>query len=82
MNANRWLKVSIPVQGLLLLSQLVTGLNVDRIPDATYRIVHLGGGSLLVALVLIHVGLNWGWVRTQYRRKPAPAPTTPPAGPG
>ena len=73
MTADKWLRISIPIQGFLLLWQLGTGLNVDRITnsfsDLTYRIVHIGGGSLLILLVIIHLAINWGWVRKTYGRK-------------
>lgn len=62
----RWLQISIPIQAALLLSQLVTGLNSKHIPAETYEIVHEGGGILLVSLVIVHVIINWGWVRNQY----------------
>ena len=67
MTAQKWLRISIPIQGFLLLSQLGTGLNFDRIPYRLYRIVHIGGGLLLVTLVAIHVALNWDWGRKVYR---------------
>ena len=64
----RWLRISIPIQALLLLNQVVTGLNVDRIPDRIYIIVHLGGGLLFTALVAVHVAVNWDWVRKYWRK--------------
>lgn len=70
MTKERWLRVLVPIQGFVLLSQLTTGLNADRIPDTVYEFVHEGGGILLVMLVAIHVGLNWDWVRMYFRRSP------------
>lgn len=67
---NAWLRVTIPLQGLLLLSQLVTGLNADRIPPGIYQVVHEGGGILLVVLVSIHVLINWDWVHKNYFKRP------------
>jgi hypothetical protein len=66
---NAWLRATIPLQGLLLLSQLVTGLNADRIPPRIYQVVHEGGGILLVVLVLIHVLINWGWIHKSYFKR-------------
>lgn len=66
MTANAWLRATIPIQGALLLSQLITGLNADDIPYRVYEIVHTLTGILLVILVAIHLALNWGWVRKQY----------------
>jgi len=72
MRANQWLKISVPVQGFLLLWQMVTGLNRDRFSDQVYGIIHIGGGLLLVTLVVIHVIINWDWIRKMYRGKPKP----------
>jgi len=66
MTREKWLRITIPIQAFLVLWQLGIGLNVDRIPDKIYRILHLGGGGLLVALVVVHVQLNWNWVRKAY----------------
>ena len=72
--ANTWLRISIPIQGLLVLSQVITGLNMDRIPPATYGIVHVGGGLLLFVLLIIHAVLNRDWLLKTYRRR-TPAKT-------
>ncbi len=66
MTANNWLRISIPIQGLLILSQLITGLNAEHIPPNVYAIVHVGGGLTLGLLVIVHVTLNWDWIRKQY----------------
>lgn len=63
---NRWLAITIPLQAILILSQVITGLNRDSIPDKTYELVHEGGGILLLTLVIVHVIINWGWLRTTY----------------
>ena len=68
MFAKTWLKISIPIQFLLLISQALTGLNHDRIPDLTYQYVHVLPGLLLVTLVLVHLAINWDWVRANYFR--------------
>ena len=72
MTAEKWLKFSVPIQGLLLLSQLATGLNYASIPWSVYQVVHLGGGILLAVLVFIHVLINRDWLQKAYRRRMAP----------
>lgn len=64
--ANKWLVISIPIQAILMLSELITGLNSERIPPGTYEIVHEGGGILLVTMVVIHAIINWPWIRSHY----------------
>ena len=51
------------------LSQGLTGLFHDSIPDETYEIIHGWGGLILVLLVIFHLILNWGWVKMQLKRK-------------
>ena len=60
---NRILMVINPIMGLLILSQLTTGLNFSRLPPDFFRVVHIGGGVTLFFLVCAHLTLNWGWVR-------------------
>ena len=71
MTAEKWLKFSVPIQGLLLLSQLATGLNYARIPWTVYQVVHFGGGVLLAVLVIVHVVINRDWLQKAYRRRQA-----------
>ena len=68
MTAERWLRISIPIQGFLVLWQVVTALLVDHIPDAVFKVIHPLGGLLLVLLLVAHVVINWDWVRKAYRR--------------
>ncbi|HEX2950499.1 MAG TPA: hypothetical protein VHV83_13195 [Armatimonadota bacterium] len=56
----KWLAITIPVQAILIISEVITGLNRDGIKDSTYELVHEGGGFLLLALVIVHVIINWG----------------------
>jgi len=74
MTANRWLRISIPIQGFLVLWQLATALLAyfNRIPDNVFLPIHLGGGVLLVALVAIHVWINRDWLAKAYRRGEEP----------
>lgn len=60
---NRALMVINPIMGLLMLSQLLTGLNLSRLPWRVFEVVHAGGGVVLFLLACTHLTLNWGWVR-------------------
>lgn len=66
---NTALKIINPFLLLLVLSQLLTGIFADKMPGNSFQIVHGGGGLLIVALVITHLALNWGWVRNQYLPK-------------
>jgi len=64
MNKARWLKRVNVVLFLFLLYQATTGLLSHVMNDDVFEVIHPVGGVILVALGLVHLGLNWGWVRT------------------
>jgi hypothetical protein len=48
-----------------------SGLFHEYIPYDTYRIVHPIYGYILIACVVIHVFLNWAWVKSNiFAKKP------------
>ena len=75
MTKNTALKILNPVLGLLLINQAVTGVFADNVyafsPKA-FEILHEGGGYCLVALSLLHVILNWNWIKVNFFRKKPP----------
>lgn len=78
MTKNTVLKIINPILGVLVINQALTGIFADKIfalnPKA-FEILHEGGGYLLVALCILHVILNWAWIKANFfRRKPAVKP--------
>ena len=67
------LKIVNPILWVLLLNQVMTALLHDMLPHEAYEILHEGGGIVLAIVALLHVVLNWNWVKTNFLRKP---PTT------
>lgn len=68
------LKIVNPILGILALNQIVTGLFGEDLPPETFEILHEGGGILFAVTALIHLALNWGWVRSNFTtRGAAPA---------
>ncbi len=67
---NTALRILNPIIGLLVLSQVSTGLLNDNLPDWLFPIVHEAGGILLAIGVALHVTLNFGWVRSNYLKRP------------
>lgn len=69
MNKIALLKITNPLLGLLVLNQILTGLLADELfkvsPNA-FGILHVGGGIALVLLVVLHLILNWNWVKASY----------------
>lgn len=67
---NTALRILNPFIGLLVLSKAATGLLSDKLPDRLFLAVHEGGGILLVTGIMLHVILNFGWVRINLLKRP------------
>ena len=64
MNRARWLKRVNVVLFVFLLYQAVTGALSSVMNGDVFEVIHPIGGVILLILGLIHLSLNWGWVRT------------------
>ncbi|HSG29138.1 MAG TPA: hypothetical protein VLA34_11710 [Candidatus Krumholzibacterium sp.] len=60
------LKIVNPLLGICLINQVVTGLIHGKMSHETYEILHGGGGILLAVVALLHVTLNWNWIKANY----------------
>lgn len=69
MKRNVQLKVLNALLALLLVSQALTGLFRDSLPEKVFENIHVPGGLLIIAGVSLHVVLNWGWVRINFLKK-------------
>jgi hypothetical protein len=69
MNRNTLLKILNPVLGFLVVNQILTGLLADELfklsPNA-FEILHEDGGIVLAVLVVLHLILNWNWIKANY----------------
>ena len=75
MKRNSVLKVVNPILAVLLLNQVLTGLLRGMLPKELFEVMHEGGGALVALGALVHVVLNWNWVRANYlKRSPAVRP--------
>lgn len=76
MTKNNLLKILNPLLGLLMVNQILSGLLADELfklsPNA-FEILHEDGGILLTVLVVVHLVLNWNWIKASYFKKRAPA---------
>ncbi len=68
MKKNKALKIINPILLILLVNQAVTGLFGTQISHEMFTILHKGGGFVLVGLALVHLGLNFGWVKANFLR--------------
>jgi len=71
MMRNSVLKVLNPILGVLLVSQVVTGLLHGSLSHEAYEILHEGGGILFAVTAVMHVILNWNWVKANFLRRKA-----------
>lgn len=75
MNKLKALKIVNPILFLSFLVQLVTSLIIVlriRAPHLkAYFEIHQYNGLLFIALILVHVYLNFGWIRAAYFKKSA-----------
>ena len=68
MKRNSVLKVVNPILAVLLLNQVLTGLLREVLPGEVFEVMHVGGGVLLALVAVMHVVLNWNWIRNNFRR--------------
>ena len=66
MNRFAMLKVLNPIVLLVALFQAGSGIFLHFRGTELMGNIHMGNGLFLVALILIHLALNWNWVMDNY----------------
>ena len=69
MKRNTVLKILNPILGVLLVNQILTGLFSDNLPPKAFEILHGGGGMVFTIAAILHVILNWNWVKANFFRR-------------
>jgi hypothetical protein len=69
MDRKRALKIINLIIAILIISQASSAILRGLIGREAFEVVHEGGGVLLFIGVIIHVILNWGWVKSAYLKK-------------
>ena len=69
MKSNTILKILNPILGILFLNQIFTGFFHDSLSHEAFEILHEGGGILLTIAVILHVTLNWNWIRVNILKR-------------
>jgi hypothetical protein len=66
MKRNTFLKILNPVLAVLFVNQAVTGLFHEALPHEAFEIMHERGGLVMAATAILHVSLNWKWVKANF----------------
>jgi len=75
MKTNSLLKILNPILAVLVLNQVLTALLRDSLSLQAFAALHQGGGIILAVGSVLHLTLNWNWVRANFRKKKAaPSP--------
>lgn len=62
------LKVVNLLLGLFIVNQFLTGTFHLYLSNRAFTILHERSGLVLFVLSIVHVVLNWGWVKAQFFR--------------
>ena len=68
MKRNSILKILNPILAILFANQVLTGIFHDIIQKDAYEILHGGGGISFAVAALLHLILNWNWVKSNFLR--------------
>lgn len=69
MKRNSILKILNPILAILFLNQILTGILHGVIPKQAYEFLHEGGGVSFAIVAVLHVILNWNWVKINFFRR-------------
>jgi hypothetical protein len=63
------LKVVNVALAILFVNQAATGLLHDELSHETFELLHQNAAFVLVAAAVLHVALNWNWVRGLFAKR-------------
>jgi hypothetical protein len=66
MKRNTALKILNPILLVFFVNQAVTVLFREHLSFEAFKIFHKGGGSILICLIVVHLILNFNWVKANY----------------
>jgi hypothetical protein len=69
MSKGQSLRVVNAVLAVLIVTQAASGLMADEMSHEAFEAVHVGGGFLMVGCAIIHLLMNWGWVKANYFKR-------------
>ena len=69
MKTNFLMKIVNPVLAVVFLFQITSGLMHGIISRELFGTIHGSNAGVLMACVLIHLILNWNWVKANFLKK-------------
>ena len=69
MKKNTILKIINPILLVLVINQVITGWLHIRLSPKTFEFLHEGTGKVLLVLAVVHLILNFNWVKVNYFKK-------------
>ncbi len=63
------LKILNPILGILFVNQMLSALLHDVMSHEVFEILHEGAGYALIGAVVLHVILNWNWIKANFLKK-------------
>lgn len=66
MKKNTALKILNPVLAVLLINQVLTGLFGRELSHEAFEIFHKKAALVLATLVVLHLILNFNWIKANY----------------
>ena len=69
MKRNTALKILNPILLVLFVNQAITGLSNTKLSREAFEFFHEGGGIVLIALIILHLILNFNWIKASYFSK-------------
>jgi hypothetical protein len=69
MKRNDVLKILNAVLVVLSINQAATVLFLGKLSREAFQVLHKGGGSVLIILIIVHLLLNLNWIKASYFTK-------------
>lgn len=66
MKRNALLKILNPILAVLFVNQVTTGALHGYLSEEAYEILHEGSGVVFAVAALLHVIMNWNWVKANF----------------